>query len=100
MTTTYDLARLVNLRLNDGDESKFSVMLIVIGEIQYITKPINYFGVVNKIILAGKFDEVIISKTECYNKLVEDFGELRAKILFQFQSKFAGYLIEEKKKKC
>ena len=30
---TYELARQVNERLNDGDESKFPVMLIAVNEI-------------------------------------------------------------------
>ena len=32
---TYEIARRVNFRLNDGDESKFPVMLIVVSELLY-----------------------------------------------------------------
>ena len=35
MTSVYELAWQVNFRLYDGDESKFPVLLAIIGEIQY-----------------------------------------------------------------
>ena len=45
MVGTYETARRLNERLNDGDESKFPVMLIVVNELLYAVKPFHYFDV-------------------------------------------------------
>ena len=62
MTSIYDLARQVNLRLNGDDESKFPILLTVIGELQYC-----FLGRISKPIFEGEFDDTIILMVELYN---------------------------------
>ena len=62
MTTTYDLARQVNLRLYGDDESKFHILLTVIGELQYLRG-----GWYNKDILEGSGDDFITRLVGLYN---------------------------------
>ena len=62
MASVYELARQVNFRLYDGDESKFPVLLAIIGEIQY-----RSFGCFSKLISGGLCDEYILRETGLYS---------------------------------
>ena len=54
----YEIARKVNERLNGGDESKFPTTLLVVAEVLYASKPLDYFGSITHVITYGGGDDI------------------------------------------
>ena len=56
----YEVAQEVNGRLYDGDEDMFPRTLLVVAEVLYALKPVDYFGWITRGVARGGFDQLII----------------------------------------
>ena len=64
----YEIAQEVNGRINSGDESKFSTTLLLVTEVLYACKPIDYFGLYTRGIECGVADEFIMERIGNYDE--------------------------------
>ena len=95
----YEIARKVNDRLNDGNESKFPVTLLVVGEILYVMKPINYFGFIKHCINKRCYDDVIRDVIKDYNRNYDETNHFKAMIEMQNESRIVINNFKEMDKK-
>ena len=65
----FEVAQEVNDRVNDGDESKFPITLLLVAEVLYAFKPIDYFEFFTRqIAYSGAIDEFVMERIGGYNE--------------------------------
>ena len=63
----YEVAQEVNDRVNGGDESKYPTTLLLVTEVLYAFKPIDYFRFFTREVAYGAIDEFIMERIGDYN---------------------------------